>query len=174
MSDRVDFHTGYYCKVNKEHWNIEEFLKKALNPQFIDNEDETADAQNIYYDASIFIKGSCHLFSLALHKEFGYDTFEIRKGASCHFFCQTTYQGKSIYIDVRGATTGWEEFLSGVLGDFHDQAEITHQDIEEIAKLNDPDDLYAEDGLAFAKYLIHEHPEYYDIGSSQWMHSDNG
>lgn len=167
MSDRVYFHAGYYCKVNKEHWNIEEFLKKALNHQFADNENETADAQNVYYDASIFLQGSCQLFSLALHKEFGYDAFEIRKGTSCHFFCQATYQGAPVYIDVRGVTTSWEEFLSGLLGDFHDQAEITSQDIEETAKLDDPDDLYAADGLVFAKHLIHEHPEYYDISNLQ-------
>ena len=174
MIDGINFHTGYHNGETENYCDMDKCLSKVPNPQFVDPEDDASEFHNVYEDASIFLQGSCHLFSLALHQEFGYDAFEIRKGTSCHFFCQATYQGKSIYIDVRGATTGWEEFLSGVLGDFHDQAEITHQDIEEIAKLNDPDDLYAEDGLAFAKYLIHEHPEYYDIGSSQWMHSDNG
>lgn len=167
MSNTVYFHAGHYCKLSKEHWNIEDLLKEAKNPQFVDNEDESEDAQNIYYDASIFLQGACHLFSLALHQEFGYNAFAIRKRTSCHFFCQATYQGVPVYIDVRGATTSWEEFFSGLLGDFHDQAEITSQDIEETAKLDDPDDLYAADGLAFAKHLIHEHPEYYDISNLQ-------
>ena len=167
MSDTVYFHAGYYCKMNKEHWNIEELLKEVKNPQSVDSEDESADAQNVYYDASIFWQGSCHLFALALHKEFGYDVFEIRKGTSCHFFCQATYRDGPVYIDVRGVTASWEEFLAGAYADFHDHDKIIHQDIEETEELNNSNDPYAEGGLAFAKYLINEHPEYYDTSNLQ-------
>lgn len=165
MNAKGNFHTGYYCKVSRERWDINEFLKEAQNPQFVDPEDDSSDFHNVYGDASIFIQGACHLFSLALHQEFDYDAFEIRKGTPCHFFCRATYQGAPIYIDVRGATTSWEEFLSGTFADFHDYDEIVPQNIKETAKLDDPDDLYTEDGLAFAKYLLHKNPEYYNIGT---------
>ena len=167
MSDADPFHTRYHSGVEENYRGMSERLTKILNPQFSDPEDDSSEFHNVYEDASIFLQGSCQLFSLALHQEFGYDAFEIRQGIFCHFFCKATYAGEPIYIDVRGMTTSWEEFLSGTYADFHDYDEITPQDIEETAKLNDPDDLYAKDGLAFAKYLIHEYPEYYDINNLQ-------
>ena len=165
MSAVVCSRTGYYCMVSADYYSMKECLEKIPNPQFVDPEDDSSEFHNVYEVASIFLQGSCHLFSLALHQEFGYNAFEIRKGMDCHFFCKATYMGEPIYIDIRGATTSWEEFLSGTYADFHDYDEIIPPDIEETAKLDDPDDLYAEDGLAFAKYLIHEHPEHYNIGT---------
>ena len=167
MTDHIYFHTGYHTGVAETYRDMDKCLSKISNPQFVDLEDDSSEFHNVYEDASIFLQGSCQLFSLALHKEFGYDAFEIRKGTSCHFFCQATYQGAPVYIDVRGATTSWEEFLSGTCADFHDHDEIIPQDIEETKKLNDPDDLYVKDGFTFAKHLIHEHPEYYDISNLQ-------
>ena len=63
------------------------------------------------------------------------------------------------------ATTSWEEFLSGTFADFRDYDEIVPQDIEEAAKLNDPDDLYAENGRAFTKRLIRKNLKYYSISA---------
>ncbi len=160
--ENIDYFCGLYISEKSKR---KELVEQAI--QFVDLEDDSSEFHNVYEDASIFLQGSCQLFSLALHKEFGYDAFEIRKGTSCHFFCQATYQGAPVYIDVRGATTSWEEFLSGTCADFHDHDEIIPQDIEETKKLNDPDDLYVKDGFTFAKHLIHEHPEYYDISNLQ-------
>lgn len=165
MTDHIYFHTGYHSGATENYYGMRALLSKIQNLQFVDPEDDSSEFHNVYEDASIFLQGACHLFSLALHQEFGYDAFEIRKGTSCHCFCRAMYQGEPVYIDVRGATTSWEDFLSGTFADFHDHDEIVPQDIEETAKLNDPDDLYAADGLAFAKHLIHEHPEYYNVGN---------
>lgn len=167
MTDHIYLHTGYHSGATENYCDMDKCLSKISNPQFVDPEDDSSEFHNVYEEASIFLQGACHIFSLALHQEFGYDAFEIRKGTDCHCFCQVTYQGEPIYIDVRGATTSWEEFLTGTFADFHDHDEIIHQDIEETAKLDDPDDLYAADGLAFAKHLIHEHPEYYNISNLQ-------
>lgn len=167
MTDHIYFHTGYHTGVAETYCDMDECLFKIPNPQFVDPEDDLSEFHNVYEVASIFLQGACHIFSLALHQEFGYDEFEIRKGTSCHCFCRATYQGRPIYIDIRGATTSWEEFLAGTFADFHHYDEIVPQDIEETAKLDDPDDLYAADGLAFAKHLIHEHPEYYNISNLQ-------
>ena len=162
MSNATHFYTGYYSGKNEIYDEISKRLEKDENLQFMDNEDESADDQNIYYDASIFLQGSCQLFSLALHQEFGYDAFEIRKGTSCHFFCKAVYNGETVYIDVRGITASWDEFLSGTRYDFTNYDKIIPQDIEEDAKLSGP---YEKEGLAFAKHLIHEHPKYYNIGT---------
>lgn len=58
-----------------------------------------------------------------------------------------------------------KEFLSGTFADFRDYDEIVPQDIEEAAKLNDPDDLYAENGRAFTKRLIRKNLKYYSISA---------
>ena len=158
MTDHIHFHTGHYSGATENYWDMSKCLEKVSNPQFVDPEGDSSDFHNVYEDASIFLQGSCHL-----HQEFGYDAFEIRKGDWCHFFCKGTYNGESIYIDVRGATSSWEEFLSSTLADFHDYDELVPQNIEETAKLDDPEDHYQKEGFAFAKHLIHEHPEYYDI-----------
>lgn len=139
---------------------MKKFLEKIKNPEFVDLEDESSEFCNEYENASIFLHGSCNLFSLALHQEFGYDAFEIQKGASCHCFCQTTYKGVPVYIDVRGATTSCEEFLAGTYANLYGHDEPVPQNIEEDAKLSHP---YDTDGLAFAKYLIHKNPKDYNI-----------
>ena len=90
MTDHIYFHTGYHTGVAETYRDMDKCLSKISNPQFVDLEDDSSEFHNVYEDASIFLQGSCQLFSLALHKAFGYDAFEIRKGTSCHFFCQAT------------------------------------------------------------------------------------
>lgn len=164
MSDTFYFHAGHYCKLSKEHWNIEEFLEEELNPQFVADEgDESLSEFNEYSDAAVFLHGSCQLFSLALHKEFGFEAYEIHCGSSFHCFCQTNYKGTRVYIDVRGATTNFREFLIGSpLSSTAACYSICAQDLEEDGQLKGKFDA---EGLAFAKYLIHKNPEYYNIGT---------
>lgn len=102
-----NFHNGMYI-LGKE--NIEFELRKIKNP-YITEELENMDCP--YDNAYIFLKGICHIFAFALHTNFGYEMYEIisEDGKSNHSFCKSNYQGKDIYIDVRGATTEFKEFF---------------------------------------------------------------
>ncbi len=51
-------------------------------------------------DGTIFLKGSCNLFANMLKKKYGYDVFSANCGKDCHWFCKTTYDGKTLYVDV--------------------------------------------------------------------------
>lgn len=55
MTSNIHFPTGYYSGKNEIYDEISKRLKKDENPQFMDNENESEDDQNIYYDASIFL-----------------------------------------------------------------------------------------------------------------------
>ena len=166
MTDCIHFHTGYHTGPSETYAEMSSILSQVKNDDFTDNSDVELDRYNFYKDASIFLQGACHLFSLALHQEFGFEAYRIRFERSIHYFCISTYNGRKVYIDIRGATTNFQEFVSGTMlpnracSDY----EFTPQNIEEDAKLEDEDDYFAEEGLAFAKKLIQEHPEHYGIG----------
>lgn len=164
MNDTDRLHTGYHSGKNETYDKISKRLAEILNPQFVDDEDDSSEEHNEYSNASVFIQGSCQLFSLALHEEFGFEAYEIHIGGSFHCFCQSNYNGTRVYIDVRGATTDFREFLMGSplpIGIRHSIC-IRRQNLEEDKKLSGKFDA---EGLAFAKYLIHKNPKYYSIGN---------
>lgn len=158
ISKSKPFHTGYY-----NHTNGRTFSEMA-NCLIEETEfDEEVDGEDCPYDsAADFLQGSCQLFSLALHKAFGFEAFEIWRGKDFHCFCKSSYQGIPVYTDVRGATTDFDEFIAGTAYIKHDYDKIIAQDLVRDAQLNgDWDDV----GFSFAQKLIHEHPEYYNVGN---------
>jgi len=160
----IHFHTGYYKKSGKTYDEMSKSLGQETNNEYFDGKGVISDLPNPYEDASIFLQGSCELFALALHQEFGFKVYTIPTGMSFHCFCKSNYNGTEVYIDVRGATTDFKEFISGVYlaRESYDCHDFTLRDIEDDAKLSNP---YDTEGLAFAKHLIHEHPEYYNVGN---------
>lgn len=68
---------------------------------------------------------------------------------------------KMTFVDVRGATTDWEAFISGIKYiDDLDCQQIRHQNEELVAELNENG---AKFGYDFAKHIIQTHLKYYNL-----------
>jgi hypothetical protein len=150
------FHGGYYLSPNKS-WRscLSEIL--CDDCYIISNYENMADCP--YDDAYTFLHGSCDLFACALHKQFGYEICEIenKNNKAIHWFCQSKYNGNTIYIDVRGATTDFGEFISEFEGLISENDSMTCKNIEDADLHNE----WVITGFLFAYAVINEHPEYY-------------
>ena len=113
-----------------------------------------------YDNAHVFLMGSCQLFALALHKKFGYRIYVIMQDKPLHWFCRFCYEGRYIYVDVRGATSDFEEFKAGIVEWKNAPYCICSSNINEDEELNEE---WAEEGLLFANKIIEQFPEYYSI-----------
>ena len=122
-----------------------------------------ADLPCPYEDSSaqIFLHGSCDLFAKQFREKFNYDIYEIldKKGRPIHWYAQSNYQGRPAYIDVRGATTNFEEFLYEFKFLAGDDYEI-HQRNDDMSHIGED---WVETGIQFAKYVINANPGYYKI-----------
>lgn len=154
LSNNDNFHTGFYI-LGKE--NVNDYLKKIDNPFFTEELDDCP-----YYDASIFLHGICHIFAYALHKIFGYEIYEILSSdrKTIHWFCLSCYQKKKVYVDIRGATTDYEEFLAEFQPWIGQDSIVNHY-----KKMNDMDfkDDWEDIGLKFAREIIAKNFDYYCI-----------
>ena len=138
------FHKGHYLEDN-----VSKSLNRITNDGYskIQCKDENA-MDYLYTDAWIFLHGSCHLFALALHKEFGYEVYEIR----------------DVYIDVRGVTTDFSECMSDFQNMFYNSFyygvyRIVARNLEEDMKLGDEGDMT---GYLFAQSIIKKYRNFYD------------
>lgn len=142
-------------------WVIgEECLADIRNKDFEKtNLDDFVDCINSYYDASVFLKGSCQLFALGLHEKYGYETLNLRTelNPNAHYFCKTNYMGKEVYIDVRGVTENLNDVVSPFV--YGKQYQIITYNFEDEQVLS-KEDKY---GLEFAKRIINAYSYFYNI-----------
>lgn len=59
---------------------------------------------------SIFLKGYCTAFAIALNKIFKYPVYKVNGGT--HYYCKKVLNDSCFYIDVRGVTEDSDSFLS--------------------------------------------------------------
>lgn len=145
---------GYYsrkkllCKYELETVKIEDFPEIEIN-----DPNETCP----YAAASDFLMGSCQLFALELNRKFGYPIYAIiLKGQMIHCFCQVRRDETTFYIDVRGITNNYSDFLL--------ETNVSEEDDFTIQEYKvDLSDEWVEIGLKFARLLIEKNPEYYKI-----------
>lgn len=112
--------------------------------------------------AYIFLHGSCDIFAEQLRKICtDYDIYKIedKDGIHVHWYAQTVYKDMPLYIDVRGATSSFDEFLSEFQPRFADGYKIQKQTEEVISSKEH----WVETGILFATAIINEYIEYYRI-----------
>ncbi len=154
----LNFHKGFYLSDN-----VIESLMAVENERYSEIQCEDYDAADyLYTSARLFLQGSCNLFALALHEKFGYEVYEIRdcENRLIHVFCKSIYQGQEVYIDVRGATTNFEECFSEFRNRMSRGYVIGLRDIEEDKRLEDEGD---ETGYTFAQAIVAKYHGYYDV-----------
>ena len=149
-------HTGFYKSSNVE---------KALSEiKYEDILDKPLKEGNITWDAWVLLNGYCNIFAAELSKEMKYNAYIIeqtnKKGF--HVFCQVYKDNNWYYIDVRGATSDFNEFINGI------RLFIKSEFI--IRKVTDYDIIAWEDGIEdinitreFALAMIKKYRNYYMI-----------
>lgn len=158
------FHKGFYLTENiiSSFWAIENEYTEGMSYE----DSEIVD--RLFPDAEVFLRGSCGLFALALHDEFGYAVYEAKDGAGrlLHIFCKATYKCQDAYIDIRGITTSFlecfSEFDEDALGLklVSPKCNIMERDIEQDRQLENEGDAI---GLRFARDIVKKYRSYYDI-----------
>ena len=116
------------------------------------------------YSAYNFLHGDCNIFAQALHDITGFPIYSIQEPdwngnyRLVHMYCES----ESGYIDIRGITDDWEEFLAEFKdnGLMNDDDTTTIISVKEIKKIKE-DDFWR---YEFAKNFIKkQHPEYFGI-----------
>lgn len=148
------FHTGYYVggeSVKK--------LEQVDNPEWNFEDSDDAKPGFDYESANVFVKGSCNIFAIALAKNTHIKTFNWfgSNDGLVHAFGMTTYKGMDAYVDVRGATTDFEEFIQPFSSIGESFNPIPQNVMDEYIEMNESDRF----GYRFAERLICEHRDYY-------------
>ena len=152
-------HKGFYNEGEPEN-----ALSKICYEDFFEGPN---DNEFPYDTADSLLCGSCRLFALALKEVFGYTPYLIKGNnkKGFHAFCQVYRNGKWYYIDARGITSSFDEFLSGITmfvpGEYTIRI-LEDKDIEEWkTENNDYNDDYEEKGFLFARTVIENYKECY-------------
>lgn len=159
--DYEPLHTGHYLIGHGDSKEIRRSLACLCFEEYDYWVEKGADP--IYEDADIFLHGSCHIFASELNRKYNYDVFQLTdgEGRGIHWFCQTIFQGKKIYVDVRGMTDFFEELFSEFEVYAGKDYTISPCDIE--GELGSDDELSEQAARIFSQEIIDAHPEYYNI-----------
>jgi hypothetical protein len=98
----------YYDQIDLMEIPITEYLEEIEQNVYTFDLYDISDYD--YYDADYFRHGACQLFAYALNEIFGYEVYIISADKDIHIFCRS---GSGDYIDVRGKTKSFKEFISG-------------------------------------------------------------
>ncbi len=158
-----NLHNGFYRKSQEEQIDIDDCLSEIPFCECYIILQDAPEEECPYCSGENFLHGSCNLFAGELHKQFGYDVYEIvsKSGRDNHWFAETTYQGKKVYVDIRGITTSYDELISAF------KWAVCEQSVPQ--KRKDSELLFHEDwsdtGKVFANAVIAEYAGYYDLVS---------
>ena len=154
--DRPEIHKGFY--------NYSDITKALCSIHYEDFFEEPEDDEFPYYSAHQLLCGSCHVFALTLQKNLGYSPYVIRgiKGRSFHVFCQVHKDGRWFYIDARGVTSSFNEFMDIAkvfVSDEYTIKSVDQSDIDEWKK----DDNYYDEAVAFSEAIIGKYKTFYSV-----------
>ena len=138
----------FYNKSDLSKISILQFSKQFENSKSIDlNQMVENNLDFVFCDADIFRQGVCQLFAYVLNQKFGYKVYEINVAGAFHIFCKTS---DNQYVDVRGMTPSFSEFICGL--------ELPHIDNDTSATYSfsdgDFNGDYRDVALVFANALI--------------------
>lgn len=164
MKDRNAFYSMGCYGWHKGFYVDEDFEKTLWNINYSDYGEVPEDDDMFPYDsAHQLLCGSCNIFALALQKVLGYNIYIIEqiKGNGFHAFCQVYKDRRWHYIDARGITTSFDEFMD-IAGRFVKEEFIIQLATDEDIKEWENDD-YFEEAFAFAGAVIEKYKECYTL-----------
>lgn len=117
----------------------------------------------IFSSAEYLLRGECGCFALALQDIFGYTPYVIESAddKGFHAFCLAKRNGRFYYIDARGVTTNFDEFML-VASEFVRGEYIIKVATKEDAESWKRGEFY-EYAFSFSKALINDCREYYTV-----------
>ena len=153
------WHKGFYNVDDVD--DITDVLLKIRYTDFFEYPD---DDEFLYDSAHSLLRGSCNHFAVALKNVLGYTPYIIeetdKKGF--HAFCQVYTNGRLYYVDARGVTSSFDEFMvvarEFVRGEYTIR-EATQDVIEEWESGSE----YNDEAYAFAEAVIKEYIECYTV-----------
>ena len=148
-------------KLNKiNHSKFYEGDKDILNIRN-NNEIVEKDEENPFeqFSAVDFMTGSCDIFSVCLNEKFDYKIYKIIQKKEVHYFCFSEIDKIKYYIDVRGFTNSFNEFVNFYRMPKNGEIKkVSKSEINETKRQK-----YYLDGERFAKKIINENINNYFI-----------
>lgn len=150
------WHKGFYCDKN--------LANSLFSIRYSDFCDENNDDDFPYDSAHQLLYGACHIFALSLHKLLNYNIYiiEEKNGKGFHAFCQVYKNWEWYYIDARGVTTSFDEFMKVAKEFVKDEyiiRPVSDDDISEWKTAN----AYDNEAFAFAEAIIKKFEIYYTL-----------
>jgi len=143
----------YYTEKSLENIRYSEFF-------------EEPDVDDFPYDSACqLLCGSCHIFALSLQKLLNYNAYIIEGNdkVSFHTFCQVYQNEKWYYIDARGVTSSFDEFIKGIIEFVHDEYTIRPISDDDIRKWEEDSNKYDKEGYEFAEAVIKKYKKHYTV-----------
>lgn len=162
IGNRKDFCTFTKCEKHKGFYNDGDPLNALRNIKFIEFWKMPEDDDFPYEFAESLLYGSCNHFVIALNRLLGYSPYiiEEKNKKGFHAFCQIYHNRKWYYIDARGITSSFDEFIE-VARTFVQEEYVIRpvepNDIEEWER----DSEYNEEAYAFSEAVIKKYIECY-------------
>lgn len=155
MNIRQEFRSFGYYERHKGFYNDEDIFKSLISIRYSDFFVEPDDDEFPYDTAYTLLCGSCHHFALSLQKLLNYNVYIIegnnKKGF--HAFCQVYRDREWYYIDARGVTSSFDEFMDGVKIFVSDEYTIRLVSDDDIRKWS-TDSNYDKEAYEFAEAVI--------------------
>ena len=151
------YRNGFYIKLDELN---EEFEDYDFDFSFLENE---ISYKRITPDW--FLHGNCDIFACYLHEKYGYEIkaiYEYDSNQLIHVYCTAEINNKTVYIDVRGITDDWNEFITEYDDWYSVDCPIETFEIPEYyyeAKEENNDIFIA------AKVIEYENSDFYDVKS---------
>lgn len=99
------YRNGFYIKLDDLKNECEDF---SCDFSFLENE--------ISYGTITpdwFLHGNCDIFACYLHDKYGYEMKAVCNPEQLiHVYCIANINNKTVYIDIRGITDDWNEFIT--------------------------------------------------------------
>lgn len=166
MSNKAEFRSFCSYGWHKGFYNDKDTKKSLLDINYTDFFEKPLDEEFPYDSAYELLCGSCHHFSLSLQKILNYNPYIIEGNnhVGFHSFCQIYRKKRWYYIDARGITTSFDEFMEiakNFVSDEYTIRPVGPNDIDEWEKDSD----YNEEALAFAEAVIVKYKECYTLSN---------
>lgn len=164
MSIRQEFRSFGYYGWHKGFYNDKDITESLISISYSDFFVEPDDDEFPYDSAYPLLHGSCHHFALSLQKLLNYNAYIIegnnKKGF--HAFCQVYRNNKWYYVDARGITSSFDEFM-GVAKEFvSDEYTIRPVSDDDIREWETDSD-YDKEAYEFAEAVIRKFEECYTL-----------
>ena len=152
-------HNGFYLRAEKAGHPKEDIVD-ILEPSFT-----YACKDGFCIKGGMFLHGICDIFAEALHRKYGYELHQVNDEGNylVHAFCTAKKNGKTVYVDVRGMTTDYEEFICP-FDDFFPTEEERKRILPYDAKnLEYYESGYVKEALVAADKMLENNREYYEL-----------